>query len=156
MTHHEQETQSFPLFVEVETLSASSAGWMRNTTPVLPGRRPTEELWALAGHFVGEGCARMTPTGSPEIKVEVNDARELFLYPRLFGTPIKTRERERRTYYWRVYGDRAKTFVLAMLPYLWGTKARQCELLVLAWRLPKGEERDRVVEELSKHKRTIG
>lgn len=133
---------------------------MRSTGLATTGQKLTEsfELYALAGHFVGEGSIGWYNT--PTIQVKSCVERELFLYPRFFGGEIKRHESKkdnhRAFFVWRRFGQNAVDFCLGMMPFLWADKWTQAELLVQGWAMDKGEERDRVIAEIKAWKRVEG
>lgn len=133
---------------------------MRSTGLGTTGQKLTDqfELYALAGHFVGEGSLGWYSSPTAQVKSCVE--RELFLYPRFFGGEVKRyaskKEGHRATFHWRIFGENAIRFVRAIRPYLWADKWTQAELMLLGWEMGKGEERDRVIEELKAWKRVEG
>ncbi|WP_267895993.1 LAGLIDADG family homing endonuclease [Stenotrophomonas sp. SAU14A_NAIMI4_8] len=110
----------------------------------------------LAGYFDGEGsigiaggslCVRITNTYKPALE----------RFQQLFGGSVDIHnagdEKSRLSWVWRTYGKRAEDALAAIEPYL-VEKGPQAYLGKHFRSLPKGPDRDRVVQALTLLKRT--
>lgn len=107
-----------------------------------------KDLQYVAGYFDGEGYVGVPKTnGCYNVRVSLSNTYlpALVELQKQFGGVVSAKSKQvkpthRKTYHWRIGGQPAKEFLIAILPYL-DEKKQQAELAILLPRRKPGNRR---------------
>jgi hypothetical protein len=122
-----------------------------------PGPKLTDELRGyLAGYVDGEGCIRISSSGSPTLEITSTFPYTLRLFHSIYGGTLDDcparNAAHRHAFRWRIYGDSAMAVLDDLMEHL-QEKRIQALMVFEIRKTERGHERDGMIAQLSQMKR---